>query len=92
MLSVLSSLPKAQWVLTTMGTKGSALLKRAPPGQMHNEAVVLDALLEQLFEKVTADGSSNGNGAGGDVACVSSNGVQIRYSLSFAFALLVFNG
>ena len=73
-------LPAAAWMVTTLGTRGSVLLERCPPGGGCGSAeaaageVALEALLPGLFEEAAAAGEA----AGAEVACVSASGVEVR--------------
>ena len=56
MLEMLRRLPRAQWLISTLGEKGSILLQRPGHGAMAPNASVaeLDSVLGSLFSQVTS--------------------------------------
>ncbi len=79
-----SRLPRARWLITTLGSRGSVLLER--PTSSSNgtaaaaapaEPAVLDELVEQLFKEAASRRSSSGSQQAADAACVSASGVTI---------------
>ncbi|PRW59942.1 pfkB family carbohydrate kinase [Chlorella sorokiniana] len=83
LLATLSRLPRARWLITTLGSRGSVLLER-PSGSSNGaaaaaaaEPAVLDDLAEQLFSEAASSSSSEEQGG---PACVSASGIEIGAS------------
>ena len=72
---MLQRLPHAEWVVTTLGARGSAFMQRA---EMHAGAEQQKA--EQLMDSLWAKAESGvGTESSGDaLACTTPDGVQIR--------------
>lgn len=81
--SIRSRLPRARWLITTLGSRGSVLLERPSAGGNGTaaaaadvpaaEPAVLDELVEQLFSEATSSSSQQSEGP----ACVSASGMAI---------------
>ena len=89
MLGLLDQLPRVQWMITTLGKKGSVLVERASPQDAEGEAVLEDALNNMLSEVGSSSSSSsngasdsagihNGHGANSQAACISKSKAKIR--------------
>lgn len=75
-VEMLSRLPRARWLITTLGKRGSVLLERAEPhsGAAPQE-VEANYLIERLFNRAEEGQKEAGPG---EVACVSGTGVEVR--------------
>jgi hypothetical protein len=79
LLSTLQRLPRAEWVATTLGSRGSVFLQRAEQlgggqptgGQPQN----IDKVLGELWETT----ESNRSSPSAELACTTPDGVQIRW-------------
>ena len=87
MICLLQQLPRVQWVITTLGKKGSVLVEKAPPQGAEEEAVLEDMLNKMLTEAAgsSSSNSSSTNGASkhsltssDHAACTSKTQVQVR--------------
>lgn len=71
-----SRLPRARWLITTLGSRGSVLLERTDSvAGGEAQPAVLDELVERLFSQAASSGSQPG--AAGP-ACVSASGVAVH--------------
>lgn len=86
MLGLLDQLPRVQWMITTLGKKGSVLVERASPQDAKGEAV-LEYALNNMISEAASGSSSNGahDSAGHDghgpksqAACTSKTQAKIR--------------
>ena len=68
-----SRLPRARWLVTTLGSRGSVLLEREAASEAASE-VVLQDLVEQLLAQAAGDAAA----ADAVPVCVSAGGVPIR--------------
>lgn len=75
LLSTLQRLPHAEWVVTTLGSRGSVFLQRAEQ-QASSEPQKLDDVLGALWERVTSGERSSTSGG---AACTAPDGTEIRY-------------
>ena len=72
---MLQRLPHAEWVVTTLGSRGSAFMQRA---EMHAGAELqkVEQLLDSLWAKAESGG---GTASSADApACTTPDGIQIR--------------
>lgn len=69
LVTTLTKLPKARWMITTLGKDGSVLLERSEP---QGSSVVADDAIAQLAVEARSPA-----GGGGEPGCVSANGVEI---------------
>ena len=80
MLAMMQQLPRVQWMITTLGKRGSVLLERQHSEQTHDSTVLedqLNAMLHRLNRSNTA--GDNLQPADGETAdCISKNGTPIR--------------
>lgn len=82
-LAAFHRLPEVQWMVTTLGSKGSVLLERVDLAEGSSaEPAVLEDLLEGTFAELSRAGSAHSAAAaqrngGGQPACVSGTGVEI---------------
>lgn len=68
-------LPHVQWMVTTLGKRGSVMLQRPEVGLAEPaEPAVAEDLVEQLFQQAAASAGASGSR---EVACISSAGVEI---------------
>ena len=72
MLACLERLPRAQWMITTLGQRGSALIHRSDAAA-GAEGVVLNDKLEQMLRQV-ASNKQEAEFTG----CTTEEGLQIR--------------
>ncbi|KAK9822274.1 hypothetical protein WJX74_002061 [Apatococcus lobatus] len=73
LIGLMGALPKAEWVLTTLGKRGSVLLQReAQPADGCREAE-LQAVLDELLTAAQAEAESHEQ-----PGCTSKSGVHIR--------------
>lgn len=75
LLSMLQRLPHAEWVVTTLGSRGSAFMQRAEmPADTKPQKV--QQLMDSLWAKAESGG---GTGSSADApACTTPDGIQIR--------------
>ncbi len=59
MLSTLQQLPRLKWMITTLGKRGSVLIKRQDPQQCSEEAVLEDKLTSMLSSLDSSSSSSS---------------------------------
>ncbi len=88
MLSTLQQLPRLKWMITTLGKRGSVLIKRQDPQQYSEEAVLEDKLNSMLNSLESSSSSSSSSLAsssrqgGAAIAsaagCTSQSNVHIR--------------
>lgn len=85
MIGLLDQLPRVQWMITTLGKKGSVLVERASSQDAAGEAVLEDAVNSMLAEAASNssnggnDGAShNGHGHMSQAACTSKTQAKIR--------------
>ena len=90
MLGLLEQLPRVQWMITTLGKKGSVLVERASPQDAEGEAVLEDVLNNMLSEAASSSSSSsssngandsaghNDHGPKSQAACTSKTQAKIR--------------
>lgn len=71
-----SRLPRARWLITTLGSRGSVLLERGEAAEAVG-ASGLEDLLPQLFEEAAATQAAQGTPQSAP-ACVSASGVAIH--------------
>ena len=77
---MLPHLPHAQWVVTTLGSRGAVLLQRQLAGEGYDvsgKAAVLDEVINQLMQQ--AKSSTHGGNSQAEAACTSANGIAIGY-------------
>lgn len=90
MLGLLEQLPRVQWVITTLGKKGSVLVERASFKDAEGEAVLEDVLNSMLTEAASSNSNSSSNGGSGgasqngheqvsQAACISKTQAEIRW-------------
>lgn len=88
MLGLLEQLPRVQWVITTLGKKGSVLVERSSSKDAEGDAVLEDALNSMLTEAASSNSSSNGGSDGASqngyeqdsqAACTSKTQAEIRW-------------
>lgn len=88
MLGLLEQLPRVQWIITTLGKKGSVLVERASSKEAGEEAVLEDVLDSLLTEVASMNSSSNGGSTGASqnghecisqAACISKTQAEIRW-------------
>ena len=77
LLSTLRRLPHAEWVVTTLGSRGSVLLQRAERQSAPAEPQRVDDMLDRLWEQAR---SAAGGSASQDAACTTPDGTPIRYA------------
>lgn len=79
MLGLLEQLSRVQWIITTLGKKGSVLVERASPQDAEGEAVLEDTL-NNMLSKAASSSSSNGAGHGpkSQAVCTSKTQAKIR--------------
>ena len=83
MLCLLKQLPRVQWIITTLGKRGSVLVEKTSPQGAEEEAVLEDALNSILTEAARSSSSSNNSsssshGGQSQAACISKTQAQIR--------------
>ncbi|KAL4458589.1 hypothetical protein ABPG75_013454 [Micractinium tetrahymenae] len=76
LLATFSRMPRARWLITTLGSRGSVLLERADSAEPASEAVLED-LVSQLLAEAQADAAAAVQQQAAPV-CVSASGVAIR--------------
>ena len=76
MLTCLGRLPRVQWMITTLGKRGSALVHRSHAAPDASSAV-LDEKLNEMLQHVAEQQPSSGDFEG----CTTSDGLQIRSAL-----------
>lgn len=79
MLSIFQELPQAQWMITTLGRRGSVLLKRQLPQQGMRSVVLEDELADMLNRVAASDSRSQRPARDEPADCISSSGVPIRF-------------
>ena len=91
MLSILQQLPNVQWMITTLGKRGSVLLQQQQPQQGMQSIVLEDEITAMLSSVSSSSSSSSSRGQSIDdesVGCLSRNNVPIRW-FEYALAILV---
>ncbi|KAL3139196.1 hypothetical protein ABBQ32_005971 [Trebouxia sp. C0010 RCD-2024] len=86
MICLMQQLPRVQWIITTLGKKGSVLVEKASPQDAQEDAVLQDMLNKMLTEASSSSSktsSTNGASRHGCVsidsaACTSKTQVHIR--------------
>lgn len=82
MISLLQQLPKVQWIITTLGKKGSVLVQRSS-SQAATEAVVLEDklnnMLADLSDTTSESASRCNHGDKAKADCISKSQVSIWY-------------
>lgn len=88
MIRLLQQLPRVQWIITTLGKKGSVLVEKASPEDAEEDAVLEDMLNKMLTEASSSSSSSSTRSTSGaskhgcvssdSAACTSKTQVQIR--------------
>ncbi|EFN54319.1 hypothetical protein CHLNCDRAFT_25015 [Chlorella variabilis] len=76
LVATFSRLPRARWLITTLGSRGSVLLERGEAAEAVG-ASGLEDLLPQLFEEAAATQAAQGTPQSAP-ACVSASGVCAR--------------
>ncbi|KAK9808210.1 hypothetical protein WJX73_009115 [Symbiochloris irregularis] len=75
--AMLPLLPHAQWLITTLGSRGSVLLAhQASPGA-DSDSQVVDASLSEVVDDLLAQANSRSEKTGDEPACTSANGVDV---------------
>lgn len=81
LLSTLQRLPRAGWVVTTLGARGSVFLQRAqqqqPPAVGEAQPQKICDVLAELWESAES-GKELESSAAAEPACTTPNGMQIR--------------
>lgn len=75
-----SRLPRARWLITTLGSRGSVLLERGEGGaeRGEEEEAVLDDLVGELLAEASSSSVGSREEQAAPVCCVSASGVPIR--------------
>ena len=76
MLTCLGRLPHVQWMITTLGKRGSALVQRSPAAPDASSAV-LDEKLNEMLHHVSEQQPSSSDFEG----CTTRDGLPIRSAL-----------
>ena len=93
--AILLHLPHAQWVITTLGGRGSILLQRQPAHSADQHQPVgettLNDVIDELMQQTRAAGSSDYQ-PHGEVACTSPNDVAIGSARALHCIIQVVSG
>ena len=79
LLSTLQRLPHAEWVVTTLGSRGSVFLQRGEGSSASAEPQRIDDVLEELWDSAQSSADSS---ASEHPACTTPDGTPIRYCQS----------
>ncbi len=76
LLSTLQRLPHAEWVVTTLGSRGCVFLQRSGGSSARAEPERIDDVLGKLWERAQSSAES---AMSQDPACTTPDGTPIRY-------------
>ena len=78
MASTFARLPRARWVVTTLGARGSVLLERPQHAQQAHQAqraALLGDIMAELHARAEAEAAA---GPEPELGCTTGDGVEVR--------------